>query len=194
MGLVIVGALNNSQHPVKLLVDTNVWLDYFLARNGGHSYAADLITEAFENEKVLLYVTSLSMKDVAYQLSSCMKADVRNAGVNVTETISAAARETAWGCVRCIMNNAVIVPIGSHEVLQACTYKQIHDDFEDDLILGAANSIDADGIVTNDKQLTKHSPIVCVSSKEAVEFVRAVTHGYIRDKLDLKAWKSTKAD
>ena len=81
--------------PLKLLLDTNVWLDYFLARTPGHRGAAELVALAEGSEKVALYTSALSVKDIAYLLERDMKSGAREAGLVVSEMVAAAARETA---------------------------------------------------------------------------------------------------
>ena len=158
--------------PLKLMLDTNVWLDYFLARTPGHRAASELLELAEDSERIALYTSSLSIKDLAYLLERDMKAGAREAGVAVTERVSAAARETAWGCVRLVLEQSLIVPVGHPEVLQAFTLKSVHDDLEDDLLLGSAYRADVDCVVTYDAALARRSPVRCVSVHEALEIAR----------------------
>ena len=161
--------------PVKLLLDTNVWLDYFLARTPGHHAASELLELAEGSERIALYTSSLSIKDLAYLLERDMKMGAREAGVTVTEQVSAAARETAWGCVRLVLEQSLIVPVGHPEVLQAFTLKSVHDDLEDDLLLGSAYRADVDYVVTYDATLARRSPVKCVSVYEALEIAQKAT-------------------
>lgn len=161
--------------PIKLLLDTNVWLDYFLARTPGHRAASELLELVEGSERVALYTSSLSIKDLAYLLERDMKAGAREAGVSVTEQVSSAARETAWGCVRLVLEQSLVVPVGHPEVLQAFTLKSVHDDLEDDLLLGSAYRADVDYVVTYDAKLARNAPVTCVSVREALEIVRRVT-------------------
>ena len=161
--------------PVKLLLDTNVWLDYFLARTPGHQAASELLELAEGSERIALYTSSLSIKDLAYLLERDMKTGAREAGVSVTEQVSAAARETAWGCVRLVFEQSLIVPVGHPEVLQAFTLKSVHDDLEDDLLLGSAYRADVVDLVTYDTKLARRSPVTCVTVCEALEIARKAT-------------------
>lgn len=158
--------------PLKLLVDTNVWMDYFLVRQEPHREAVELVRLAFGSEDVVLYATSLSLKDLAYLLENMFRRDVRESAGDVSPQAAAAARETAWGCVRAVVDKALVVPVGHAEVLQAFTLRSAHDDFEDDLLLGAAYRADVDYVVTGDAALAHHSPVPCVSAARAVELVR----------------------
>lgn len=161
----------SAQNPIKLLVGTNIWLDYFLARSSHHKAVAEFIGKATEREDIVLFVTSLSLKDIAYLLASQMKQDVRNAEKNVTADIAAAAREVSWACVRDVLDKALVAPIGSTEVLSACTLRHLHDDFEDDLILAATEASGAHGLMTHDRQLAQHASQICISAEEGLELL-----------------------
>ncbi len=58
---------------------------------------------------------------------------------------------TSWG--------SVIVPVGQNEALRAMTYRDLHDDFEDDLRRWPAVArVDADYVVASDRALLRHAP------------------------------------
>lgn len=158
----------SSGKVLKLLIDTNVWLDYFFGRTRRYRAVTELMSKACGREDVLLCAASLSLKDVAYLVESSLNSQVRGEGRDVTPEIAAAAKETAWGCVRSVMERAYIVPIGYNEALQAFTLKRTHNDFEDDLIIGAAQLIDADYVVTYDELLARRSPVLCLDVEGAL--------------------------
>lgn len=157
--------------PIKILVDTNVWLDYFLARSAHHKAVSTFIARAFECENIVLYIPSLSLKDLAYQLASLMKLDARRAGKDITPDIAAAAREISWSCVRSVLEKALVAPISRTEVLGAFTYKRIHDDFEDDLVLAALDAVDANFLMTHDEALRRHMGDFCITAEEGLELL-----------------------
>lgn len=157
--------------PIKILVDTNIWLDYFLARGAHHTAVSTFIARAFECENIVLYIPSLSLKDLAYQLASLMKLDAQHAGKDVTPEIATAAREVSWGCVRNVLEKALVAPIGRAEVLGAFTYKRIHDDFEDDLVLAALDTVDANFLMTHDEALRRHTGDFCITAEEGLELL-----------------------
>ena len=157
--------------PLKLLVDTNVWLDYFLARNKRHQAVNLLVARAAESEHVALYVSALGLKDLAYLMESYLKASVRNEQRSVTPEVAAAARETAWACLRNVLEKALVAPTGQAEVLQAFAYRTVHDDFEDDLVLATAQRIGANYLVTHDKALASHALIPCLTAEKALELM-----------------------
>ena len=80
-----------------------------------------------------------------------MKEQARRCDGELKPEAAAVACEVAWGCVRNMLDRAIVIPVGQAEILQAFTYKRIHDDLEDDIVLGAAYRAGIDYIVTHDK-------------------------------------------
>lgn len=155
--------------PQKFLVDTNVWVDYFLRRGENYRAIISFLSEMSTSEAAAMYTASLTVKDVSYVLAQQMKAEVRAEGKKVTADVAAAANEVAWGCVRTIREFGYVVPVGQNEIWNAFMFKRIHNDLEDDILLGVGESIGADYIVTHDKLLQKHAPGICISAAEALE-------------------------
>lgn len=157
--------------PIKVLVDTNIWLDYFLARGQHHEAVSRFLAKTYDRDDIALYVASLSLKDLAYQIASLLKLDTRRAGKEITEDVSAAARETAWGCVRNVLQKALIAPVGATEVLGAFTYKRVHDDFEDDLVLAALDAVGGHALMTHDAVLARHLGDTCITAEEGLQLL-----------------------
>ena len=61
-----------------------------------------------------------------------------------------------------------IVPIGAEECELAQSLRHAHNDFEDDLIIAAAQQSGATYVVTYDKKLAKHFPEYCKTPAEIV--------------------------
>lgn len=159
-----------AKRTLKLLIDTNVWLDYFLGRTNATEPIVELFSRAAEAEDIVLFSSSLSVKDVYYILGRTMKADARRVGALTPEAI-AAADETAWMCVRLIRQKSIIASVGADEVFDSFVFRHHHNDFEDDLMLGVANRIDADYVVTEDRNLIKHTNGVCIDARQALRLV-----------------------
>ena len=49
---------------LKLLIDTNVWMDYFSGRSDRTANVVHLIEIADASERIALFASSLSVKDV----------------------------------------------------------------------------------------------------------------------------------
>lgn len=167
--------------PLKILVDTNIWLDYFLVRGAHHDAVNTFIARVHEREDIVLFIPSLSLKDLAYQLASLMKHDARRAGKDITPDIAAAAREVSWGCIRAVLEKSLVALVGRAEVLGAFTYKHVHDDFEDDLVLSALDAIDADFLMTHDVALKRHMGDLCVTAEEGLALLAELDTQRIRN-------------
>lgn len=157
---------------LKIMVDTNVWLSYF---EGNSEYAADTVAlfDELSAMKAAVYAASSSLKDVYYLHQRDMKKSLYASGLAITKQLAAGVRESSWSCVRSMMELAMIVPIGQAEALRATTLRELHNDFEDDLILAAADRIQADYLVTTDKRLTKHAPVACLCPADMIALLRA---------------------
>lgn len=157
---------------LKLLLDTNVFMDYLLGREPGCSAAKRILSR--HGEDVAVYAASLSLKDVFYLVTASMKRQSRmsNGGV-LADSAAAAATEVGWACVRKIMELTILAPVGASECLMASTYRPLHDDFEDNLIVATAQSIDADYLVTGDEALLKHCPVAALSPEGMVALLDA---------------------
>lgn len=113
------------------------------------------------------------MPDLFFLLCQETKRYLREHGKPVDERFAAAVRESAWSSVRNVMGLSLIVPVGQNEALRAMTYRDLHDDFEDDLLLAAAARVDADYVVTSDRALLRHAPVACLDPADMRALLRA---------------------
>ena len=156
---------------LKLLIDTNVWMDYFSGRSDRTADVVRLFEIADVSEQIALFASSLSVKDVSYLVSAAIKRECRRKKGSLSDNAIAAADETAWACVRQMRELALIAPVGADEVFVSFVFKYHRNDFEDDLMLGVANRIDVDYVVTEDKNLIKHTNGVCINVDQALRLV-----------------------
>ncbi|MEG2477810.1 MAG: hypothetical protein RSA81_06380, partial [Gordonibacter sp.] len=85
----------------------------------------------------------------------------------------AAIRESAWSCVRSMRELSIVVPVGQSDILQATTYRDLHDDFEDDLVLAAAQRVEATYLVTFDGRLCRRAPVACLDPASLLTLLHA---------------------
>lgn len=156
---------------LKLLIDTNVWMDYFSGRSDRTANVVRLVEIADASERIVLFASSLSVKDVSYLVSAAIKRESRRKTASLSDSAIAAADETAWACVRQMRELALIAPVGADEVFDSFVFRPHHNDFEDNLMLGVANRIDADYVVTEDINLIKHANGVCINVEQALRLV-----------------------
>lgn len=157
-----------------VLLDTNVWMDYFEGGRAGHADARAVVNSAFESGANLLYAVH-SAKDVFYLVAGTYKADYRRAhGGTLTHAAAAAATEMAWGCVGNMCEIATAVGCDQSDVWLARKRKRLHRDFEDNLVLSAADRAKADLFVTNDEQLLHHAPVAALDASDAVAYLQSL--------------------
>ena len=147
----------------KVMLDTNVVVDYLMGRAPGCDDCAKLIAMHYAG-KHAVYVSALTLKDAYYLVSMQLKRMERKASGSLSEGMARAADEVAWSCVRQLVENTIVL-------------RSTHADFEDDLIIATALSANIDYLVSNDAELVKHAPIACLSSADAVALLEAETAG-----------------
>lgn len=160
----------------KVMLDTNVVVDYLMGRAPGCDDCAKLIAMHYAG-KHAVYVAALTLKDAYYLVSMQLKRMERKASGSLSEGMARAADEVAWSCVRQLVENTLVLPTGRSESLQAFVLRSTHADFEDNLIIATALSANIDYLVSNDAELVKHAPIACLSSADAVTLLEAETAG-----------------
>lgn len=149
-----------------LLLDTNIWLDYFLGWRDMSPTSRRLVELALNQGCTLAYAVS-SAKDVFYIVTSEHKRLERAAEGSLGKG-AVAANAAAWGCVNALQEMACAVPLDHTDVWMASKQRVLHADFEDDLIIVAALRAKADYLVTNDEGLLRHCPVAALDARDMV--------------------------
>ena len=155
----------------KIVLDTNVVVDYLMGRQPACDECKQLILMHAACQ-VAVCISSLSLKDAYFLVSMQLKRMERQASGRLDDASARAANEVAWACVRSLLESTLVLPVGRAEGLMALTFRNVHGDFEDDLIIAAAQSANADFLVTNDEDLLRHAPIACLSSADMLALLR----------------------
>ena len=155
---------------LKLLLDTNVWLDYFIDRSAMHDRARDVVLRCIDKDVGLLAALP-SVKDCFFLISQELKRTERSEAGTVSESAAVAIREVAWSCTSSIRKLAYIVPSDESDMLEAMLLRDAHPDFEDNLVLAAALRAQADYVVTSDQTLIAHAPMSCLSLDDTLKLV-----------------------
>ena len=156
----------------RVLVDTNVWLDKYLPLREGHDAACQALADAVAHDVELAFATS-SAKDVFYLVASCLKREARAQGEALSSGDAAAIRALAWAVVDNMCECATAIGADMPDVWLARKYRSVHADFEDDLVIVAAQRARADLIVTRDEQLIRHSPVACMTPGDLSRLLNA---------------------
>ena len=155
----------------KIVLDTNVVVDYLMGREPACSECKQLLLMHAACQHAV-YVAALSLKDAYYLVGMQLKRMERQASGSLDDAMARAANEVAWACIRSLVENVLVLPVGRAESLQALAYQAVHGDFEDNLVVAAARSANADFLVTNDSDLLRHAPVACLSSSDMLALLR----------------------
>ena len=161
-----------------LLLDTNVWLDYYLATRAEHQTACDLIERACACDVELLYTVGGS-KDLYYLVALYFKRAARAADAEGSGELSSeqaqAAVQTAWACVDHLDEIATAVGCDQSDIWMARKQRKLHPDYEDDLVIAAALRAQGACLVTSDAQLVAHAPVAALSPADALAYLECGT-------------------
>lgn len=154
---------------VKLLLDTNAWLDYLDAARERHQAADQLVRQSIRQGDTLLYALA-SAKDVYYTMRAASKRALRLELGRVDEDAALAAEGAAWDSVRSMRELATCVGADESDLWVAEKLHGMHRDFEDDLVVAAALRAKADVLVTSDEALLRHAPLAALAPEDALRF------------------------
>ena len=156
---------------LSFLLDTNVWMDHYLARPQKDNPATTLLRQAAPCEHVTLFYAPTTAKDVFFLLERTLKIMARHENAELPEGAAEAAREVAWACVDNMSELATAAPIDESELWIARKFRRDHGDFEDNLIIAAGERANVDYIVTSDRQLLSHLPAIAITPQQARELI-----------------------
>lgn len=154
---------------VRMLVDTNVWVDFFDQTRPGGAAADALVRRAIERGDTLLYSVN-TVQNLYYALWATAKRFLREAYGELSEAAVNAAEGCAWDCVRSLGEIATCVGADQSDLLIAEKGHGIHRDLEDNLVVAAAQRCGADVLVTSDHVLLSHAPVVALTPSDALTY------------------------
>ncbi len=151
--------------PSKVLIDTNVWLGFFL----GHDPCCRDVKAMLDSccrHGVELFYAPAALKDLFYLLPRSMRRElVEEQGLDAG-TGGVSFKPAAQAAVRFVMDLASAAPQTSAECELGWMLRNTHDDFEDNLMMATAETCGADYVVTYDGKLTSHFSPVCLRPEE----------------------------
>ena len=139
---------------MRILVDTNVFLDYLLKRENFDD--ADAFFRICRKEKNRIYVTSISLRDIGYVIHqfSHNNAVAKEAQVTIYEMVSKVIGITADDAIESLYSDMA--------------------DYEDSLIVESAKRETLDLIVTNNLKDFKNSDMPVLSPKQYNEISNSI--------------------
>ena len=162
--------MNHEQ--ATILVDTNVWLDNYIASRSGHETAHRFLASAQNSGMQLLYSASI-LKDTFYILASNLKEEIRREGKAVKKGDALAIRNIAWACIDNMRELGTAVGVDEADLWLACKYRTLNPDLEDNLVLAAAERAHADYLVTSDEQLIRKSTVTAFTPADMAAYLDA---------------------
>jgi len=148
-----------------VLVDTNVWLDNYLADRPHAAQSRAFIVQA-RNAGVQLVYPVHCLNDVFVLIQAHLKRAAREKGA-LAESDVAAIREIAWACIENMREFATAVGADESDAWKACKYRRLTNDLEDNFVLAAAERATVDFLVTNDKRLLHKSTVNAYTPEDA---------------------------
>ena len=154
----------------SLLLDTNVWVDIYDGNRPLHLRAQALLTRAIERDAAIFYAVP-TLKDLYYLLSRSLKHRARAEHESLRKEDAVSAESIAWACVENMQDIAAPVAADLSDVWLAGTYRELHRDFEDNLVAAAATRCGADILVTNDEQFLRHCPVRAMDVADTLAYL-----------------------
>lgn len=153
--------------PKALLLDTNVWISFFVDGDPSHDEAVLLLKEAIRNNVTLCYTAS-TLKDVFYIVPRRARSKASDAGFDVTHATFA---PIAWACIDEMTEIAVAVGQSLPECSLAWMLRGEHPDLEDNLIMAAAETSNVNFVVTYDRDMLEHFSPACITPAQALRLL-----------------------
>lgn len=155
---------------LRILVDTNVWVDSYCGWHKGWSDARNLIQAAIRTHAQLLFPVHCT-KDVLYIVTQeCKRKALKEEG-SLDDALAQAAKATALGCLRNMEAIATAVGADGSDLWLADKYLKLHDDFEDNLVLAACERAHTDFLVTTNKTLLQHATVAAKTPAQMTEIL-----------------------
>ena len=160
-----------SEKTIRMVVDTNVWLDNYLHNRDGYEAARDFFNLVSSLDIRPLY-SAATLKDVFCIIGSSLKTEIRHQGCKLTKADALAIRKIAWACVENMRELGTAVCVDEADLWLACKYRRLHEDLEDNLVLAAAERVHADYLVTSDEQLIRKSTVAAFTPTDMTAYLK----------------------
>lgn len=158
----------------SIVVDKNIWLDFYLRERPQHEDAVRFIRTA-ERFEANLGTPADAVNEVFYIVGKCLKQKIRENGGVVDESTARSINDFAWQCVEHMTDLAVSIPMDDRTAWLTRHYREITSDYEDGSVLAACELCKARYLVTHDNKLAAQANI---ATKTAVEMADLIAHAH----------------
>lgn len=157
---------------LRLLVDTNVWLDRYLVDRTRSAEVSTFLTEAFRCGAVLLYPTTCPC-DVFFSICSEFKRSRRREkGVVSAGGDVRTIRRIAWASIDNMCEITTAVGVDESDLWLACKYRNLTWDLEDSVVLAAPRRAEVDYLVTSDQALIQKASVAVLTPVDMTALLR----------------------
>ena len=114
----------------RIMLDTTVWIDFFVPGRSGSATAMRLVRSAIEAGAELLYVSGI-LSDLFYEVRRDAAEWVRASSGEVSRDAARLCHGYAWGCVEDLHELATAVGTEDADVHRALRYRSLSEDLEE---------------------------------------------------------------
>lgn len=154
-----------SREPLRIMVDTNVWVDSYCPDHSESDASRAFLTESMKEEAQLFFPVHIA-KDVLYIIRHELKRAILSETGSIDGETSRAISQISLAFVKNMTESATPVGADASDLWLAEKYLSLHGDYEDNLVLAACKRIDADFLVTNDRRLLEHADIAAKTPRQ----------------------------
>lgn len=156
---------------IKMLVDTNVWLDNYIPDRPLAEDSRRLLTYGVQQDVAVLYPLR-ALNDVFWHVTRDRKRWAIKEYGKLSEAFARAINSEAWDCVKSMTETGCPVGADVSDVFVAQHLQDIHNDFEDDMVLAAAKRASVDYLVTSDRRLIQKSIVPALTPQDMLAVLR----------------------
>ena len=183
-------------NPPIILIDTGLWLDFFLPERPQRASVVELVSRAQAHGIPLAFASQSALDVYQHVQDACTRwwlggatasdaadaalaPDQPHAGKSdivghapgtspaLPSAIAQAIRAHAWDCVGMMQTYATAIPTDSSDLYLAYKLRDAHNDLGDDLVLAACRRAQANYLVTRSVTLQTHAT-VCAKTPEGM--------------------------
>lgn len=154
-----------SAPQLKILLDSHVWIDFFVPGRSGSATATRLVRSAIEANAELLY-SSRVLDDLFYEIRRDAAEWVRASSGDMPKSAARLCHDYAWGCIEDLNDIATAIGSDDADLQTALKLRSLSEDLDDNLMLAAAQRASVDYLVTADRVLLNKATVAALAPQD----------------------------
>lgn len=147
----------NNNRCKSVVIDTNILLDYYNTDRKGHKNASSFFKH-LHTEQIQFYIAYHSLVDYVYLQKDYFKSN--------TDFTSRQAENIIVSSLNMILDYLTVVGADHFDMKLGIKSFARHQDFEDNLVIAAAERANADYVLTSDAEMLKDYPEIAISYED----------------------------